>query len=155
MSKEAIKKAWEVPGLTPAQRLVLLKLAYRSRKPKFHAWPSVKTIQRDTGLSRSTVQVALRQLEAKRLIRDIGMRVGYKNQVRVYQILQEPEIQAHGIEAPHKEAQGARNPDSQGPEIRAQNLESRTYKEKSRLQGRERIREIRELIQPWKTKEQV
>ncbi len=59
--------------LTSAERFVLVAVADHVDDESRQAWPSVARLSARTGLDRSTVQRALRQLEAQRVITaDLG-----------------------------------------------------------------------------------
>lgn len=63
MSLDLMKATWELRDLKPNMKFVLLCLADFSG-PAGTCWPSMTTISEKTGLSRSTVKSALKQLEA-------------------------------------------------------------------------------------------
>lgn len=67
MSLEGTIWAWSVPEITPTQKLVLLRLADRANVHRL-AWPSITSLENDTGLGRSTVIRALKKLIEYRLI---------------------------------------------------------------------------------------
>lgn len=75
--------------ISPTARLVLLVLADRANK-NLHAWPSVTSISRDTGLGRRTVFRALQLLEEFGLIqrthrRDLSRQE--RAQIRIDQVV--------------------------------------------------------------------
>ena len=61
------RKVGQVNKLTPTERSVLVLLCERANT-KNECWPSVKSIARDTGFSRTTVQTTLRKLEDRGLL---------------------------------------------------------------------------------------
>ena len=61
MSWQAVKAAYEVDGLDPTARSVLVALAYRTG-PNGETWPRIVTLRADTGFSLSTVRAALERL---------------------------------------------------------------------------------------------
>ena len=63
MSNRATSWAWDVEGLSPTQKLVLVKLADNANDDGY-CWPSLPYIERHTGLSNSAVRTAIRSLEA-------------------------------------------------------------------------------------------
>jgi hypothetical protein len=63
VSIKATNWAWLVPGLTTMQRLVLVRLADRSRDGNYRCWPSTEGLAHDCATTRRTVQRTLRQLE--------------------------------------------------------------------------------------------
>ena len=67
MSYELTNAAWAVPGLTPTERLVLLRIAYRADTSS-RAWPSIKLLVTETGMHQATVYRALLGLEKRSLI---------------------------------------------------------------------------------------
>ena len=66
MSRGARDWAWALP-VTPVQKLVITALAERA-DAKGHCFPSLVHLTRLTGLARSTVAVALQDLDAARWI---------------------------------------------------------------------------------------
>lgn len=63
MTWKAVRQVIDLEGVKPTAKLVLLALAVRCN-PEGRAWPSVKRICVDTGLSERAVQYALRSLVA-------------------------------------------------------------------------------------------
>lgn len=63
MSVHLTSKVWKMEGLAPVGKLVLLKLADNASDDGV-GWPSVGTICRETGASRSTVQKWVGEFEA-------------------------------------------------------------------------------------------
>jgi hypothetical protein len=68
VSGKAVGLVWEVPDLTVAQRLVMLRLADCADYEMGSAWPSVGRMARECGVDVRTVQRALRELEHRALI---------------------------------------------------------------------------------------
>ena len=67
MSLDATRWAWDVPGLSTAQRVVLLRLADRAR-PDGRAWPSVAALADECGLGETATRRAIRDLEAQGVV---------------------------------------------------------------------------------------
>ena len=61
---------WALPkrGIRGSAKAVLMYLANRYNEKEGHAWPSIRTIAKDTCMSVSTVNRALRELEKANLI---------------------------------------------------------------------------------------
>lgn len=59
-----VKRAWRVPALTSAERLVLCELADAASDDTRLAWPSRDRLCSHTGLHAKSVQLALRRLIA-------------------------------------------------------------------------------------------
>lgn len=68
MSHAAVAWAWTVRGLSPAQRVVLLRLADRAQASSGRTWPSVETLAGECELSPTTVREALADLAARAVI---------------------------------------------------------------------------------------
>ena len=81
MSIEQLNLAFDIQGLTPGQKVVLLVLANRANK-KFEAWPSVDSIVRQTCMSRSGVKNALRKLNERGLL----FKITRRNRANVYHL---------------------------------------------------------------------
>jgi len=64
VSLEAMRSAWDVPDLTPPQRLVALCLGDHADRNGRSCFPSLARIAERTGLSRRTIQRAVDALEA-------------------------------------------------------------------------------------------
>jgi DNA-binding transcriptional regulator YhcF (GntR family) len=62
VSRAARDRPWTLP-VTPAQKLVITALAERT-DDEGHCFPSLTHLTRMTGLARSTIAVALQELEA-------------------------------------------------------------------------------------------
>lgn len=71
MQIEHVKRAWRVPDLSPAERLVLVELTDAAHSETRLAFPSRKRICRNTGLHAKTVQLALRELVSKTYIGEV------------------------------------------------------------------------------------
>lgn len=67
MSFEAVSWAWKQKGLKPFEKLILIALADR-HNPDHGCFPSIPTIVRDTGISKSSVHRNLAVLQHKGLI---------------------------------------------------------------------------------------
>jgi DNA-binding FadR family transcriptional regulator len=65
----AVLKAIRASDLSPTERHVLRLLEDYADNDTGHAYPSVRTIARDTGYSRSTIETALDSLQAKGWLR--------------------------------------------------------------------------------------
>lgn len=63
MSIKIMNEAWEVQGIDPTAKLVLMCVADMANEDDRTAWPAVRTIARKCGVSRRTVQYHLRRLE--------------------------------------------------------------------------------------------
>ena len=68
MSVQALEWATKQPGLTRLEKTVLKEIANRYNEGRGRAWPSQNRMARDTGYSRSSINRALNDLEAKGLI---------------------------------------------------------------------------------------
>ena len=68
MSLKAVNWAWSIGGLTPAEKLVLVRLADRARDGNYRCWPSVEGLAADCSTCERTARKALRSLERKGLI---------------------------------------------------------------------------------------
>lgn len=68
MSNKAVNWARNVPDLTPTEAFVLWVICDRYNEHVGSAWPSIKTIARDTRYSTSTVARALNTLTEKGLL---------------------------------------------------------------------------------------
>jgi DNA-binding MarR family transcriptional regulator len=64
MSIEQLNLAFDIQGLTPGQKVVLLVLANRANK-SFEAWPAIDSIAKQACMSRSGVKDALRELASR------------------------------------------------------------------------------------------
>lgn len=80
--------AWSLP-VTPAQKLVITALAERA-DDEGHCFPSLAHLTRMTGLARSTVAVALQELEAARRI--VRARGGGRKSTRYRLRISEPDV---------------------------------------------------------------
>ena len=69
MAFEDVTWALKIEGLNARERLVLIYLADFSNASKGYAWPSINTLSRKTGFSKSTVKRAVSTLEEMRLVR--------------------------------------------------------------------------------------
>lgn len=85
MSLSATRWAWQTSNLDPPAKLVLLALADRANN-QGKAWPSMTTIQKNTGLDQRTVRKAIMRLQQRKLIIDTGERTGKTARVVVYQM---------------------------------------------------------------------
>ena len=65
MSIDALNWCRNLRGLPPMQKSVLLYICDRYNDDRCYAWPSIKTISRDTSWSERTVTRALRWLEQR------------------------------------------------------------------------------------------
>jgi hypothetical protein len=65
VSVEATTAAWAWPGLSPTEKLVLVRIGDHAAPDGTNAWPSNSRLQRDTGLSERAIRGALRSLEQK------------------------------------------------------------------------------------------
>jgi DNA-binding MarR family transcriptional regulator len=63
MSIRTMQSVWQLRGLSPTQKLVLLKLADHAHASDGKCWPSIANICRDCGLSDRGVQKAISDLE--------------------------------------------------------------------------------------------
>ena len=70
MSYKIVDEIIEQGGFRPNDKLVLLSLASHADDKKRQAWPSVDTMEFQTGLSRRSVQRSLRNLERLGILRD-------------------------------------------------------------------------------------
>ena len=61
MSIDAIRWAWTVQGLRPAQKLILLSLADRADE-RHMCWPSLPRLSLDTGLDERTITLSMRKM---------------------------------------------------------------------------------------------
>jgi pyocin large subunit-like protein len=61
MSIDAIRWAWTIQGLRPAQKLILLSLADRADEQHM-CWPSLRRISHDTGLDERTITTSLQRM---------------------------------------------------------------------------------------------
>ncbi len=68
MSHDATERARAVRGLGWSERLILLNLADRARRVTGRCWPSQQVLAEEEGMSRSTVQRALRSLRKRGLV---------------------------------------------------------------------------------------
>ena len=62
MSYVVQNQAWKVEGLKPSTKFVLIALCDYANKQKLTAWPSHNSIAKRTGLSKSSVQRAIKCL---------------------------------------------------------------------------------------------
>ncbi len=85
MSVRVSSVVWK-PRLPATTKLVLLRLADSAHDDGGQAYPSVDTMAAECGLSRRTVQVVLRNLEADGLITPVGSTTGGRGGTTVYQI---------------------------------------------------------------------
>lgn len=67
MSVVYLKPAWQAEGLSPPEKLVLLKLADQASDDGL-CWPSIETIRTHTALGKTAVYRSLAQLEERGLI---------------------------------------------------------------------------------------
>lgn len=81
MSIEQLNLAFDIQGLTPGQKVVLLVLANRANK-KAEAWPSIDSIARQSCMSRSGVKNALRGLKE----RGLTFKESRRNRANVYHL---------------------------------------------------------------------
>ena len=63
MSIDAIRWAWTVQGLKPAQKLVLLSLADRANEHHV-SWPAIPRLAKDTGLDQRSIYRTIKSLAA-------------------------------------------------------------------------------------------
>ena len=84
MSIRAINWAWE-QDVKPVPKLVLVKLADHANDDG-RCWPSVRTIKKQTGLSRDSVLRATRYLESKGLLTVIHRTDGRLSRSNVYRL---------------------------------------------------------------------
>ena len=63
--EEVMRKIWRDRELTYGDRLVGVILATYLNRRSFQAWPSIATIQAETGMSRMSVKRAIKQLSAR------------------------------------------------------------------------------------------
>ncbi len=85
MSIRVISVVWKA-RLPKTKKLVLLRLADSASDDGGQAYPSVDTMAAECGLSRRTVQLVLRRLEADALITPGGSTKGGRGRTTVYQI---------------------------------------------------------------------
>jgi hypothetical protein len=71
MSNRITVWAWDAEGLSPTQKLVLVKLADNANDDGY-CWPSLPYLMKHTCLSNSAVRTAIRQLEEAGLVTRIG-----------------------------------------------------------------------------------
>jgi len=64
MSNRLLTLAWNVRGLTPAEKIILVRLADRADQDG-HCWPSHQSIADDCGLTERTVRDALPKIQSK------------------------------------------------------------------------------------------
>lgn len=86
MSLEATRWAWQQPGITATQKLVLLALADRAAdrgEEKQICWPSQERISKDTGLTTRAIRNAITALENMGLV----CRVTSERKVNTYRLL--------------------------------------------------------------------
>jgi hypothetical protein len=67
MSVHITSRAWKIPGLTPAEKLVLIRLA-DSANDEGVCWPALATIARDCDIDRRSVRRIIARLEARGLV---------------------------------------------------------------------------------------
>jgi len=92
--------AWQIEGLDPTQKLVLLKLADNANETDYVAFPSISTIAKQAGCSPRTVQRHLANLEQKGLIRRKNQYAGNGRQkVNLYYVLH-PDLVGCQIDTP-------------------------------------------------------
>lgn len=84
MSIDCTRWAWTVPDLSPTAKLVLLHLADRANEHQ-NAWPTVKGISSDTGMSRAQVFRALATLRELGYVHPLGYG-GKTGQAVVYKV---------------------------------------------------------------------
>lgn len=90
MSNEILNAAWQVSGLRPAEKLVLVRLADRANS-NGKCWPSLDGIAHDCGINRATVIRAIKQLERLEYIEiDRG---GGRRVLNQYQVLNSRRVQ--------------------------------------------------------------
>ncbi len=75
--------------LQATQKLVLLTLGHRHNQKTGQCNPSLSTLMADTGLSRSTIKVALGDLEALKLIRSSRRKAAGRDLSNQYELLLE------------------------------------------------------------------
>src|SRR5258708_6411094 len=63
MSVHVTSPVWKFQGLTPPEKLVLLKLADCANEEGESIYPAVSTVMRETGLSETAVRQALRHFK--------------------------------------------------------------------------------------------
>lgn len=78
MSVHVTSKVWLLTGLSPVEKLVLLKLADHASDDGGDAYPSVARIALEVGCSERTVQRTLRDLQARALIQVTELATRYK-----------------------------------------------------------------------------
>jgi hypothetical protein len=86
MSILAVTRALQ-QRLKPTQKLVLLVLAHRHHQKTGQCNPSLATLVADTGLSRSAIKAALRDLGALKLVRSINRKSAGRDLSNQYQLL--------------------------------------------------------------------
>lgn len=92
MNIAASRWAWKQFPARPADKLVLLALAYHAEVKTYRAWPSIAALVADTLINRKQVIPALDRLESAGFIQDTGDRMGRTRQVKVYQLMVEQSV---------------------------------------------------------------
>ncbi|RMD66485.1 helix-turn-helix domain-containing protein [Candidatus Parcubacteria bacterium] len=88
MALKSMNWAWDQKGITPSDKLVLLRLCDRANDDNdWKTWPKVSSLVEETLLSERTVKRSLKNLCEAGLIEDTGERVGKGGRTKVYRIV--------------------------------------------------------------------
>ena len=98
ISIEQLNLAFDIQGLTPGQKVVLLVLANRANK-KSEAWPSIGSITKQSCLSRSGVKNALRELKDRGLL----FKKTRRNRANVYHLTLDQDLTKGSLSDLYKE----------------------------------------------------